>query len=68
MSRLDPAGVLGTCCAMALILQYSASAAGEWDGAATFTSQASPEKLSELLWKHASRFWRTDGGEAEKIN
>lgn len=41
-----------------MILQYSASAEGEWDGAATFTSQASPEKLSEPLWKHARRFCR----------
>lgn len=45
-----------TCWAMALILQYSASADGEWDGAATFTSQASPLELSALLWKHAKRF------------
>lgn len=36
---------------MALILQYSASALGEREGAATFTSQASPLKLSEPLWK-----------------
>lgn len=49
---------------MALILQYSASAEGEWDGAATLTSQASPEKLSEPLRKHASRFY-TRGRDTE---
>lgn len=45
-----------TCWAMARILQYSASAEAECDGAATFTSHASPVKLSEPLWKQASRF------------
>lgn len=38
-----------TCWAMALMRQYSASAAGDWLGAATFTSHASPVKLSEPL-------------------
>lgn len=47
-----------TCWAMARILQYSASAEAECVGAATFTSHASPVKVSEPLRKHASRFYR----------
>lgn len=44
-----------TCWAMALMRQYSASALGEEDGAATRTWQPSPLKLSVPLWKQPSK-------------
>lgn len=50
----------GTCCAMARILMYSASAEGECEGAATFTSHASPVKLSEPLRKQVRRFYQRE--------
>lgn len=46
-----------TCWAMARMRQYSASALGEEEGAATRTWQPSPLKLSVPLWKHPSRSW-----------
>lgn len=46
-----------TCWAMARMRQYSASALGEEDGAATLTWQPSPLKLSVPLWKQPSRSW-----------
>ena len=46
-----------TCWAMARMRQYSASALGEEEGAATLTWQPSPLKLSVPLWKQPSRSW-----------
>ncbi|KAL0623654.1 Histone demethylase UTY [Plecturocebus cupreus] len=51
-----------TCWAMARMRQYSASALGEEEGAATRTWQPSPLKLSVPLWKQPSRVTRRQAG------